>query len=216
MSWVTRTHNRVDYFTDDDLERVASGDELAKLYDLVVFSGHEEYVSLHADDVVTRFRNLGGNLLFLSADTFWYRVERTGDLLHGREPWRDLGRPPARLTGSSYIGWWERRYRSRPYVVTGATRVPWLFEGTGLRDGDSFGHFGIEADATDADSPPRTIVIARIRDIFGPGKSAEMTFYETRAGAKVFSAGALNFGGSLDWRPMSGLMENMWRRLSVP
>jgi hypothetical protein len=43
-----------------------------------------------------------------------------------------------------------------------------------------------------------------------------MTYYETPAGAKVFSAGALNFGGSLDWHPMSDLMENLWRRLSVP
>jgi hypothetical protein len=30
---------------DDDLERVASGDALRRAYDLVVFPGHEEYVS---------------------------------------------------------------------------------------------------------------------------------------------------------------------------
>jgi hypothetical protein len=216
IGWIARTRRRVDYVADDDLERVSHGDDLSKLYDLIVFPGHEEYVSLHAYDVVRRFCDLGGNLAFLSADTFWYRVERHGDLLHGREPWRDLGRPPSLLTGSSYVGWWERRYRNRPYVVTGLKRAPWLFAGTGLRNGDSFGRFGIEADATNELSPPHTMVVARIRDIFGPGTSAEMTYYETPAGAKVFSAGALNFGGSLDWHPMSDLMENLWRRLSVP
>ena len=29
-----------------------------------------------------------------------------------------------------------------------------------------------------------------------PGVSAEMTYYETDAGAKVFAAGVLNFGGT--------------------
>jgi hypothetical protein len=216
IRWIARTGKRVDYVADDDLERVASGDELARLYDLVVFPGHEEYVSRHAYDVVVRFRDLGGNLAFLSANTFWFHVERHGDRLHGREPWRDLGRPPAALTGSSYVGWWERTYKNRAYVVTGAKRAPWLFTGTGLDNGESFGHFGIEVDATNKWSPRHTLVLARIADIFGKGKSAEMTYYETRAGAKVFSAGALNFGGSLEWHPMSELMENVWRRLSAP
>jgi hypothetical protein len=42
-------------------------------------------------------------------------------------------------------------------------------------------------------------VLARIPDAFGPGKSAEMTYYETRRGAKVFAAGVMNFGGSALW-----------------
>ncbi len=100
--------------------------------------------------------------------------------------------------------------------VTGEKRAPWLFVGTGLRDGESFGHFVIEVDATSKRTPRGTFVLARITDIFGKGNSAEMTYYQIPAGAKVFSAGVLNFAGSLQWQPMAQLMENLWRRLSVP
>jgi hypothetical protein len=43
-----------------------------------------------------------------------------------------------------------------------------------------------------------------------------MTYYTTRAGAKVFDAGALNFGGSAHWPPVSRLLDNLWRELSAP
>ena len=109
-----------------------------------------------------------------------------------------------------------RTYRSRPYVVTGARRARWFFAGTGLGNGDSFGGFGIEVDATSPRSPRGTLVLARIKDIFGPGRSAEMTYYETPRGAKVFAAGVMSFGGSVVWQPMRRLMENLWRHLSVP
>jgi hypothetical protein len=59
-----------------------------------------------------------------------------------------------------------------------------------------------------------TIALARIHDIFGPGKSAEMTYYTTKAGAKVFSAGVMNFGGSAEWPVVSRLIENLWDELT--
>ena len=37
-------------------------------------------------------------------------------------------------------------------------------------------------------------MLARIPDLLGPGKSAEMTYYETEEGAKVFDAGATDTG----------------------
>ena len=43
----------------------------------LVFSGHEEYVTEHAYDIVERYRDLGGNLAFLSANNFFVRVERS-------------------------------------------------------------------------------------------------------------------------------------------
>jgi hypothetical protein len=59
-------------------------------------------------------------------------------------------------------------------------------------------------------------VLARIQDAFGPGKSAEMTYYETRRGAKVFAAGVMNFGGSALWPGVRTMVENLWRRLATP
>ena len=66
-----------DFLADDDLERL-SGAQLARLYDLVVFSGHDEYVTTARLGRDPQYRNLGGNLAFLSANDFFYRVDRRG------------------------------------------------------------------------------------------------------------------------------------------
>jgi hypothetical protein len=95
-------------------------------------------------------------------------------------------------------------------------QAPWLFRGTKLRNGDTFGVYGIEIDARTTSSPPGTRVLAHIPGIFGAGKSAEMTYYTTPAGAKVFSAGVMNFGGSALWPIVSTMMQNLWTALSKP
>jgi hypothetical protein len=40
-----------------------------------------------------------------------------------------------------------------------------------------------------------------------------MTYYETPAGARVFSAGAVNFAASIRDPAVSRLIENVWARL---
>ena len=214
--WLRRSGHAPDVLSDADLDRVPSGELLAARYDLIVFPGHEEYVTGHMFDVVERYRDLGGNLAFLSANNFFYRVVRRGEALHGRVRWRDIGRPESRLIGSQYVDWFQDEYPNRPYTVVGARRAAWLFAGTGLRDGSTFGSFGIEVDARTEHSPPGTRVLARIPAIFGPGKSAEMTYYETRGGAKVFAAGVLNFGGAAWYPEVARMVENVWARLSRP
>ena len=216
VHWLATSGHSVDVLADEDLERIAGGASLARLYDLVVFPGHHEYVTRHVFDVVERYRDLGGNLLFLSANNFFYRVERRGDTIVGRTRWRDLGRPESRLLGVQYVDWNQDLWPNRDYVVTGAHLAPWLFAGTGLSNGSRFGRYGIEIDARTPASPRGTLVLARIPDAFGPGKTAEMTYYVTRRGAKVFSAGTINFGGTA-WFPVPRRMvENLWRRLTVP
>ena len=36
-------------------------------------------------------------------------------------------------------------------------------------------------------------MVAEIPDLFGPGMTAQMAYYETKGGAKVFAAGAFYF-----------------------
>ena len=67
-----------------------------------------------------------------------------------------------------------------------------------------------------AASPPGTLVVAEIPNLFGPGLTAQMTYYETPAGAKVFAAGALDFGGSAATWPTRRILQNLYDRLSVP
>jgi hypothetical protein len=101
-----------------------------------------------------------------------------------------------------------------PYVVTEDGKAPWFFAGTGLSSGDTFGHGGIEIDARTALSPPGAILLARIPDLYGPGRSAEMTLYRRRVGgAEVFAAGTLNFGASSLNPVTNALLENLWQRL---
>ncbi len=214
VHWLAHSGYAAEILSDDDLDAIRSGARLASLYDLIVFAGHEEYVTPHVYDIVTRYRDLGGNLAFLSANSFFYRVEHHGHVLIGRERWRDLGRPEARLVGIQYVDWSGNLYPNAPYVVSSVGSAPWLFRETGLRNGSHFGRYGIEIDARAPESPRGLRVLARVPDIFGPGKTAEMTYY-TRGRAKVFAAGTLNFGGSAELPVASRMLHNLWERLSL-
>ncbi len=221
LRWLYQRGHDADFLSDDDLDAIESGDALAAAYDLVIFAGHEEYVTTHTYDVVERYRDLGGNLMFLSANNFFWQVERRGDRIVRTSQWRSLGRPEARVIGAQYLAN-DNGSRQKPFIVTGADAAPWAFEGTGLGNGSTFGLYGIEIDAMTPDSPPGTTVLAAIPDAFGPGRTAQMTYYETPAGAKVFDAGALNFGGSI-WPvgrvqdpALPILMDNLWAHMTVP
>ena len=50
-------------------------------------------------------------------------------------------------------------------------------------------------------------------DLFGPGLSAEMAYYETSAGARVFSAGAMDFPAVLFTDLGVKLLDNLWRHM---
>jgi hypothetical protein len=211
ISWLERTGKQVDFLSDDDLQRVGSGDALKRAYDLVVFPGHEEYVTDHVYDVVRRYRDLGGRLMFLSANNFFWKVQREGQLLRRVAEWRTLDRPEAALVGAQWSAG-TTRGSQKPFVVQGATAAPWAFAGTGLHNGSTFGRYGIEIDSRSPASPPGTVLLARIPDAIGR-RDAEMTYYETPSGARVFSAGAVNFGASIRDPAVSRLIENVWARL---
>ena len=58
-------------------------------------------------------------------------------------------------------------------------------------------------------------MLAEIPDLFGRGKAAQMTYYETGRGAKVFAAGAFYFTRLAHVDPVtSRILENLWARLA--
>jgi hypothetical protein len=209
LTWLQLSGKQVDFLSDQDVG-AATGEELAKEYDLIVFPGHEEYVTDAELAAITRFRNLGGNLAFLAANNLFWRVR-----IDGSSMTRIKKLDASSVVGARYIGSNHGAVQA-PFVVTGAARAPWLFAGTGLANGSTFGRYGIEIDASGPSSPPGTVVLARIPNLLGPGKTAEMTYYETPAGAKVFDAGAINFASTSTTAPVSTLLENLWARLSAP
>ena len=229
LHWLASTGKQADFLSDEDLDRIGAASKLAAAYDLIVFPGHHEYVTTHEYDLIQGYRDRGGNLMFLSANDFFWQVVRRGDTLTRTKRWRTLGRPEAALIGVEYRGNDNGR-RKGSWVVRSADAAPWLFAGTGLVAGSRFGRGGIEIDARAPSSPPQLVVLAEIPHLYGPGFTAQMSYYETPAGAKVFAAGAFNLGESVlepdvplpdpeAQRNQTGarrLLENLWTQLATP
>jgi hypothetical protein len=213
IAWLSARGN-VDFLTDLDLEHVPNGDLLAHVYDLIVFPGHEEYTTAHEYNVVRRYRDLGGNLMFLSANNLFWKVVFRGHVMRRLGEWRNLGRPEASIVGVQYVA--SNYGIHQGAYIANTTSAPWVFAGTGLANGQSFGRYGYEIDIRSPATPPGTILLASIPDLMGPGRTAEMTYYETVAGAKVFAAGALNFGASVGDPVVARILDNVWARLSRP
>ena len=219
LRWLHATGREPDILTESDLESIRTAEELIALYDLVIFPGHTEYVTRHEYDLIRNYRELGGNLAFLSANNFFWSVRLQRRVLQRTRVWRELGRPESELLGVQYRANDDGRIQ-KPFIVRSAATAPWFWAGTGLADGSVFGEtlggYGIEIDQTTQFTPPGTIVLADIPDLFGPGLTAQMTYYETAAGAKVFSGGAIDFGGTAMLPAVRRMLDNLWNRLRLP
>ena len=59
-------------------------------------------------------------------------------------------------------------------------------------------------------------MLAEIPNLFGRGLTAQMTYYETPRGAKVFAAGAFYFTRLIHVDAVvSRIVANLWNRLAV-
>jgi len=216
LHWLAWNGHQADYLSDADLDAVSDSHALAAAYDLIIFPGHHEYVTAREYRTVEGYRDLGGNLAFLSANNFFWRVVRHGRTIDRTSQWRNLGRPEDALIGTEYRGNDGGGHRA-PWIVRDTAVAQWLFAGTGLTDGSTFGSGGIEIDKTNSGSPSDVHVIAEIPDLYGPGFTAQMTYYENGAGAKVFASGAFQLVASVLDEPCgSQLLTNLWNKLSQP
>src|SRR5205807_553523 len=117
------------------------GRALARAYELVVFPGHHEYVTTREYDVVTGYRNLGGHLMFLSANNFFWQVVRHGRTIERTKQWRDLGRPEAALIGVQYRGNDNGTHRGA-WIVRRSKADSWVFANTKLGPGSELSNAG--------------------------------------------------------------------------
>jgi hypothetical protein len=215
LRWLVQTHKAVDIISDAELRHAANGRGLARAYSLLIFSGHHEYVTEHEYGVVKQFRDAGGNLIFLSANNFFWKIEIHDHVMYRVAQWRDLGRPEASLLGIQYFHNDSGKHRGN-WIVRDARRFEWLLAGTGLGNGGKISNGGIEADRMTSASPRTTHVVAEIPNLYGRGMTAQMTYYETNAGAKVFAAGAFTLAGAIRQPKVARLMDNLFDRLSRP
>jgi hypothetical protein len=212
LQWLARTGKSVDVLSQSDLESAPSPRALATAYELIVFPGHHEYVTRREYDLVEGFRDLGGNLAFLSANNFFWQVARRRGSITKTSLWRDLERPEASLIGVQYLA--NGKAPRQPWIVRRSPAARWLLAGTGLHEGSRFGLGGVEIDRTSPASPRGVDVVAEIPHLFGRGRTAQMTYYETNAGARVFAAGAFYFTRLAHVDPItSRILENIWAEL---
>jgi hypothetical protein len=162
-------------------------------------------------DAVEGFRDLGGSLVMLSADNFFWKIELRNGVMTRIAKWRELGRPEAALLGVQYIGNDMGEHRGA-WMLRRQPATRWLFAGTGYGAGDAFSNAGIEIDHTNSHSPRGTQVIGELQNLLGPGMTGQMTYYTTSRGAQVFSAGAFSLAGSIRQQPVSRLLDNIWSR----
>jgi hypothetical protein len=217
IGWLERNGYRVDYCTDLDLHDDGGG-ALLDGRALLVCAGHDEYWSSSMRARVETFVRGGHNVAFFSGNTCWYHVAFDDAFSFRRlHPWSDpgCGNPENRLTGVSYRNGGERRPRD-PLVPCGY-RVQhadhWVYEGTGLREGEVFGggpeqHLvgyecdgaefdraafseGLPARATCRDGTPSSFVILGVSDVsregWGLGNGAATMGIYTEGGT-VFTA----------------------------
>jgi hypothetical protein len=215
LHWLYATGKRVDFISDQDLGKFGSADELARHYDLIVFPFHEEYVTSHMYDLISGYRDLGGNMIFLSSTNLLWKIGRHGSVINRAAEWRTLGRPESSVLGVQYRANDEGRHRGY-YQLTPDGTQSWQTAGVDDAALTKWPWLGIEYDMTTSVSPIETDVLAEVDPhLPNPTIRGQMTYYE-QGGAKVFSSGALNLTSALIDAPFQRLLENVWERLATP
>lgn len=214
--WLCSHSVRTQHVTDVELGRLSPA--VLKRYAAVVFPGHTEYYEPATYDLLRRYRDGGGNLVFLQANPFYRQVrldpERNAIAMTDYDA-RE-GRSDFALAGVGYDGCCFPRARAAPYVAaTGRdyARVRWLFRGTGIGPGRRFGIAASESDRIDPELTPRDHVVAAQAVIEGKHGAINAAMVWSHAGrGSVFATGNYTFlrmGRGLTYK----LLDNVWRKL---
>ncbi|MBT2230232.1 N,N-dimethylformamidase beta subunit family domain-containing protein [Nonomuraea sp. NEAU-A123] len=256
LRWLGPSGYAVDYCSGLDLH---DGLDLLSRYRLLVINGHDEYWSWEMRDAVEAFARAGGNIAIFSGNTCWWQVRFEDDLrtmvcyrdavadpLSRTDPGRTtvewpsdpVNRPENTLTGLTFRNgagcWVDSRVMSQESYTARFTDH-WVYAGTGLRDGDTFGRgaLGYETDAADLewldgvpratgrDGTPPSFVVLATADLshwrrYGRGGAATMGVHRLGAGT-IFNAGTINWGNTLATDPiLSHITHNVLTHLSRP
>ena len=163
IQWAEKAGYAIDFAVNSDLE---FRPELLKPYKLVLSVGHDEYWSAPMRDNLEKYIADGGNCAFFSGNTCCWQVRseengralacwkqnfgddpvyKTGDYKTLTSLWSHylVNRPENSLTGVGFL--WGGYHRSHGQFMDGSGAYTahrpdhWLFAGTNLKKGDSFG-----------------------------------------------------------------------------
>ncbi|MDH6134544.1 hypothetical protein P3T37_003948 [Kitasatospora sp. MAA4] len=223
IRWAERYGYDLAYATASDLH---AGLVEPSRHRALIFPGHDEYWSEPMRRAAEQARDGGTSLVFLSANTMYWRVDLTagpsgvpGRLLNCRKRqrvpagtpaaglpgaagalWRDAGEPEQHLLGIQYTG---RVAEPAPLVV--ANGAHWLWAGTGLRDGGRLENLVAgEADryfpkvALPVHTERILLAHSPYRDELGKLRHQETSLYRAPSGAYVFASGTFAWSPALD------------------
>ena len=220
LAWLEREGYAYDYYSEHQLHN----DELPlDSYKVVISQCHPEYWSAHMYDQIKAWvHDRGGRFMYLGGNGLNCEVEVLDDktmrfkthIISGPDGiWAQDPDDPTKIYESRFHRTHESEANllgvvfsetgimtAAPYEVKQADH--WVFRGTGLRNGDSFGHHslheripggasGHETDKMSPSSPPNTILLAQGLNPDDGG--AHMTVYETDSGGGVFSVGSITW-----------------------
>src|SRR2546425_3481630 len=225
IRWLEQSGYDVKYSTDLDTHENSTRLLNSKAFLSV---GHNEYWSKAMYDSVQQARDAGIHLGFFGADGVYWQVRfeasplsgaadrvlvgyknRTIDPVQGPTTtilWRDpfLNRPEQQLVGVQFSGSIDISSPNAPYVVQNSSS--WVYEGTGLHDGDSIPKIvGYEMDSSMSSAPLPTSVAGTYQvlsqspftDSGGAAMTANSSIYQAPSGAWVFGAGTTSWAWGL-------------------
>jgi hypothetical protein len=249
-SWLERAGFDAEWCTDVDLHRDGVG--LLAPHRLLVSVGHDEYYSDAMRAAVEAYVDGGGNVAWFSGNTCWWRVGFDDDVtftrLHFWHAEPEPRNPENTIVGVSFRNGGERDRDDFPvpvgYRVQNAGH--WVYAGTGLADGDTFGAgseeylLGYECDGaafdradldagravepTGEDGTPKDFTILAVGDCrasgWGSGNAAATMGVLTRGGT-VFTASTTDWArvltnGTAASPVLDRITRNVLDRLSAP
>ena len=174
LQWLGRRNVPFDVCTSRDLH---FGYLKPGAYRLVVFAGHHEYWTAEMRTAVETFAKSGGNVAFFSGNVCWWQIrispdgtQLTGYKVAGFDPlattsdhalttvhWFDdlVKRPETTLTGVSWLGD-EAIFYDQDHRFTVKQANHWVFAGTGLQNGNTFGEYGTGGGGVNSVAGPET------------------------------------------------------------
>ena len=227
LGWLEREKIAYDYYAETQLH---FGQLDLDAYKILIITTHPEYWSSEMYFKVKKWVfERGGKLLYLGGNGLNADVEFLDEqtCIYRNDNERKLRpSPPGRgqgegLTPSPYESRFHLRQESEasllgvvyddraimtaaPYKVIDAPH--WVFQGTGLKNGDTFGHAslheripggasGHETDKRSKSSPPGTHLLAKGTNKDNGG--GEMVLFDTPSRGSVFSAGSITWPASI-------------------
>ncbi|NLI93527.1 MAG: hypothetical protein GX434_15475 [Peptococcaceae bacterium] len=216
LSWMEANGYPYKLISDSDFHKDS---HILDPFKILIINTHNEYWTENMYNSLEKFLNRGGSVLYLSGNgLFWKAVLNDNDQIEVRKDFKN------HILDGTQGGYWAKelqrpesavlgvRFQNSDFSIPSPYKVlkadHWIYQGTGLKNGDLIGKTGLtkvrnssggasgwETDQMDKNSPKNTVLLARGAN--PKGKGAEMTYYDHPGGGGVFSVGSITFGGSL-------------------